>query len=61
MASKVSIAGVDTAHLPKLSGRDMEELMRKVKAGDERAREHFVVANLRLVLSVVHRFGGKGD
>lgn len=61
MASKVCIAGVDTAKLPKLSGKDMEELMAKVKAGDERARERFVVANLRLVLSVVHRFGGHGD
>ncbi|MBE7074072.1 MAG: RNA polymerase sporulation sigma factor SigG [Clostridiales bacterium] len=61
MASKVSIAGVDTTHLPKLSSKDMEELMKKVKSGDARAREHFVVANLRLVLSVVHRFGGKGD
>ena len=61
MASKVCIAGVDTSKLPKLSSKDMEELMLKVKSGDERARERFVVANLRLVLSVVHRFGGKGD
>ena len=61
MASKVSIAGVDTARLPKLTAKDLEELMKKVKAGDQRARQHFVVANLRLVLSVVHRFGGKGD
>lgn len=61
MASKVAIAGVDTSSLPKLSSKDMEELMKKVKAGDERARQHFVVANLRLVLSVVHRFGGRGD
>ena len=61
MASKVSICGVDTAKLPKLSGKDMEELMEKVKGGDKRARSHFVVANLRLVLSVVHRFGGRGD
>lgn len=61
MASKVCIAGVDTAKLPKLTGKDMDELMKRVKSGDERAREHFVVANLRLVLSVVHRFGGRGD
>lgn len=61
MASKVCIAGVDTARLPKLTSKDMDELMKKVKEGDERARSHFVVANLRLVLSVVHRFGGRGD
>lgn len=61
MASKVCIAGVDTSRLPKLTSKDMDELMKKVKEGDARARSHFVVANLRLVLSVVHRFGGKGD
>lgn len=61
MSSRVCIAGVDTARLPKLTSSDMEELMIKIKMGDERAREKFVVANLRLVLSVVHRFGGRGD
>lgn len=61
MASRVVIAGVDTSKLPKLSGADMAELMKKLKQGDEYARECFVVANLRLVLSVVHRFGGRGD
>ena len=61
MASRVAIAGVDTSKLPKLTGKDLEELMAKVKTGDKFAREQFVVANLRLVLSVVHRFGGHGD
>jgi len=61
MASRVNICGVDTSKLPKLSLQDMEELMIKIKAGDEWAREKFVVANLRLVLSVVHRFGARGD
>ena len=61
MSSRVCIAGVDTAKLPKLTSSDMEELMIKVKLGDERARERFVVANLRLVLSVVHRFCAKGN
>lgn len=50
MSSKVSIAGVDTTKLPKLTNDDLLELMRKVKAGDSRARDYFVVANLRLVL-----------
>lgn len=61
MASKVCIAGVDTAKLPKLSSDDMAELMMRLKNGDQMARERFVVANLRLVLSVVHRFGARGD
>lgn len=61
MSSRVMIAGVDTAKLPKLSNSDMVELMQKLKKGDERAKDYFVVANLRLVLSVVHRFGARGD
>ena len=61
MSSKVSIAGVDTTKLPKLKSSDMLDLMEKIKRGDQRAREYFIVANLRLVLSVVHRFGSKGD
>ncbi len=61
MANKVVIAGVNTALLPKLSNEDITNLMKKVKAGDEFARDAFVVANLRLVLSVVQRFGGRSD
>lgn len=61
MSSRVVIAGVDTSKLPKLNNDDMVELMRRLKRGDEKAREYFVVANLRLVLSVVHRFGARGD
>lgn len=61
MANKVVIAGVNTALLPKLNNNDIVELMKKVKTGDELAREAFVVANLRLVLSVVQRFSGRSD
>lgn len=61
MANKVVIAGINTATLPKLKNDEIMQLMRQVKAGDEFARDKFVVANLRLVLSVVQRFGGHGD
>ena len=61
MANKVIIAGINTATLPKLTNKDIEDLMKRVKKGDEFAKDAFVVANLRLVLSVVQRFGGKGD
>lgn len=61
MANKVMIAGINTSQLPKLSNNDINELMKKVKQGDELARDTFVIANLRLVLSVVQRFGGRGD
>lgn len=61
MANKVAICGVDTSKLPKLTSDEMFELMKRVKSGDELARDEFVVANLRLVLSVVQRFGGKKE
>ena len=61
MSNKVVISGINTSFLPKLSNEDILNLMKKVKAGDELAREAFVVANLRLVLSVVQRFSGRSD
>lgn len=59
MLQKVVICGVDTSGLPRLSGKEQEELMTKLKAGDERAREQFIVGNMRLVLSLVRRFWAK--
>ncbi len=61
MAKKVAICGVDTNALPKLKNSEIEELLKKVKMGDELAREQFIVANLRLVLSVVQRFQNKKE
>ena len=59
MLQKVSICGVDTTGLPKLSHKENEELMRRLKAGDGAAREKFIVGNMRLVLSLVKRFWAK--
>lgn len=61
MANRVVISGVNTTNLPKLKNDEIMELFKKVKAGDEFARDKFVVANLRLVLSVVQRFYGHCD
>lgn len=61
MAKKVAICGVDTNSLPKLKNSEIEELLKKVKQGDDLAREQFIVANLRLVLSVVQRFQNKKE
>lgn len=61
MANKVAVTGVNTAKLPKLSNNDLMALLKKVKEGDELARDEFLLANMRLVLSVVQRFGGKKD
>ena len=60
MNKKVQITGIDTNSLKKLSKKKSEELMLKIKQGDFKAREEFILGNLRLVLSIIKRFqGGK--
>ena len=59
MLQKVVICGVDTSGLPLLTSKEQQELMVKLKGGDERARERFITGNLRLVLSLVRRFWAK--
>ena len=59
--SKVEICGVDTSSLPVLSAERMKELFPLVKGGDKAAREEFIQGNLRLVLSVIQRFSGRGE
>ena len=53
---KVEICGVDTSGLPKLTAKENEELIIKIKQGDKKARDRFIVGNMRLVLSLVKRF-----
>lgn len=53
---KVEICGVDTSGLPKLSAKENEELMLRLKKGDKQARDKFIIGNMRLVLSLVKRF-----
>lgn len=56
MASKVVICGIDTATLPKISEKQSAEMLNKIAQGDAKAREDFIIANMRLVLSVIKRF-----
>ena len=58
---KVEITGVNTNNLPLLSTKEKEELMIKIKEGDNNAREKFIQGNLRLVLSIIKRFYSKGE
>lgn len=57
--NRVEISGINTSSLPRLSGSEQTELLKKIAAGDETARETFLIANVRLVLSVVKKFYGK--
>ncbi len=59
MMQKVEICGVQTSGLPRLTAKESDELMKKLKAGDKAAREKFIVGNMRLVLSLVKRFRSK--
>ncbi len=59
MLQKVEICGVNTSSLPVLSNKEQQELMLRLKAGDDEARQKFITCNLRLVLSLVRRFWAK--
>ena len=61
MQNKVSICGVNTAKLKVLKNDEMEALLRRTKAGDQQAREELISGNLRLVLSVIQKFIGRGE
>ena len=61
MQGKVEICGVNTAQLPVLPQAQMENLLLLAKGGDERARQMLIEGNLRLVLSVIQRFGSRGE
>ena len=61
MQGKVEISGVNTARLQVLSNKETLELLRRSKAGYRAAREKLISGNLRLVLSVIQKFSGRGE
>ena len=61
MINKVEIASVNTSKLPILTNKEKEELFIRIKKGEEDARNTFIKGNLRLVLSVIQRFYGRGE
>ena len=61
MAGKVEICGVNTAKLKVLKSDESRRLLVRVKEGDKAAREELISGNLRLVLSVIQRFIGRGE
>ena len=61
MQCKVEICGVNTAKLPVLKNEETRELLKRSRAGDTAARETLISGNLRLVLSVIQKFTGRGE
>ena len=59
--SKVEICGVNTSKLKVLPGEQTLELLNRSKTGDREARDELISGNLRLVLSVIQRFAGRGE
>ena len=60
MYNKVEICGVNTSRLPVLSSSEKKELLKRTKQGDTDARETLLDGALRLVLSIIQRFAGRG-
>ena len=61
MQGKVEICGVNTSKLKVLKNEETMELLRRTKQGDMQAREELISGNLRLVLSVIQKFSGRGE
>ena len=61
MQGKVEICGVNTSRLPVLKNEEAQALLERAKAGDKAAREKLISGNLRLVLSVIQKFSGRGE
>lgn len=59
--NKVEISGVNTADLKVLKEAEKMALLERMKHGDTKAREDLISGNLRLVLSVIQRFSGRGE
>lgn len=61
MQGKVELCGVNTSRLPLLSNSEMRGLLKQAQSGDGAAREKLISGNLRLVLSVIQKFAGRGE
>ncbi len=53
---KVDIVGIDTGSLPKLSNAQTIEMLNRIRHHDATARQEFIFANMRLVLSVIQKY-----
>ncbi len=61
ISNKVEICGVNTSKLPVLKEKEMRELLKRMRNGENDCRDEFIRCNLRLVLSVIQRFNNRGE
>lgn len=61
MYNKVFICGVDTSELPVLKETEKKRLLEECRMGNNNSRDKLIKGNLRLVLSVIQRFTGRGE
>jgi len=61
LINRVEIANVNTSKLQVLTVEETRILFKKMQEGDKTAREELINGNLRLVLSVIQRFCGRGE
>ncbi len=61
MYSKVEVTGVNTTSLKVLTEAEKTALLQRLQDGEQSARDELVNGNLRLVLSIVQRFSGRGE
>lgn len=59
--NKVEICGINTSKLKTLSDEQKEKLLLAASNGDTNARSELIDGNLRLVLSIIQRFGARGE
>ena len=60
--NKVEIAGINTSQLTVMKEAEKIELLKVIKAtGSKSAHDKLIKGNLRLVLSVIQRFTGRGE
>lgn len=60
--NKVVIAGINTSELTVLKEQEKIELLKEIRStGSKTARDKLINGNLRLVLSVIQRFAGRGE
>jgi RNA polymerase sporulation-specific sigma factor len=59
--NKVEICGVNTSTLRVLSEEEKRALLKRVKEGEDSARQELIYGNLRLVLSIVQRFSNRKE